>query len=357
MSKARSSTFRSASSRKASSRSGSCIVGVVASTPQASELRDPATWEAYAAVGKCGEEAIAALREGGHEPFLVSVHRDPEAAIAELRGRGAEVVVNLVEEIGGDAGQEARFADLLEESSLPYTGSSGPVLRCTLDKAETKRVLERAGVRVPRWAAFARGAEVEWPAGAFPAIVKPAREDGSVGIDRGSVCPDVDAVRRRVDRVASVFRQPAIVEQFIDGRELCAGFLEGHRLPISEIEFASGAPRVVTFESKWSPGSEDDLGTRPVCPARLEDDEEASIRAIAQRALRALGVRDYGRVDLRVDEAGVPHVLEVNANPDLSSQAGFVRAARHSGLELPELYGRLVALARCRSGLAVGELR
>ena len=326
-------------------------VGVAVSSPDAGELRDPATHAAYAGVVACGEEAAAALRSAGHDAFVVIVRRAIAPAIAALRDGGADVVVNFVEELGGDADGEIRFARALESASIPFTGSRAPALRLALDKAASKRALARAGVPVPRFAAFERGADVAWSERDLPAIVKPSREDGSLGIDRGSVCFDVESVRRRVDRVARTFAQPAIVERFVDGRELNVAMLEGRRLPISEIEFGGAAsrPRIVTFASKWKPGSADDLATRPVCPARVDAALERRLRRVAARAFRALGLRDYARIDVRVDERSDPYVLEANPNPDLAASAGFARAARAAGISTAALYARLVARAAARA--------
>lgn len=325
-------------------------VGVAVSTPDAADLADPTTFAAFDGARRCADEAMEALREAGHDPFLVEVRRAVAPAVAALRAGGAQVVVNLVEEVAGEAEGEIRFARALEAARLQFTGSRAPALRLALDKAASKRALAKRGVPVPEWAVFERGDDAEWHGGRWPAIVKPLREDGSLGIDRGSVCADAPSLRRRVDKVAAAFRQPAIVERYVDGRELNVSILEGARLPVSEIEFrgAASRPRIVTFRSKWAPGSADDRATRPRCPAAIDAGTERRARSAAARAVRALGIRDYARVDLRVDAGGAVFVLEANPNPDLASDAGFSRAARAAGLSAPRLYSRLVARALAR---------
>ncbi|HKD99515.1 MAG TPA: D-alanine--D-alanine ligase [Planctomycetota bacterium] len=326
-------------------------VGVAASAPEVSDLADPATYAAYAGARECGEEAVDALRRTGHDAFLVLVRADARRAVAELRERGASVVVNLVEELSGRAEGEIDFAERLEEAGLPFTGSRANVLRLTLDKAEAKRALAARGVPTPRWTAIPESdlaAAAAWSI--FPAIVKPSREDGSLGIDRESVCDGASALLDRVARVHGTFRQPALVEEYVEGRELNVAMLEGAALPIAEIEFGeSDGPKIVTFAAKWSSGSEDDLATRPVCPARIPHDLEARVREMAGRVFQGLGIRDYGRVDVRVDADGHPFVLEANANPDLSASAGFARSARVAGIDATRLWAHLVQLALTRA--------
>lgn len=337
-------------------RSGKPRVGVAVSLPKAEDLADPGAIAAYEGVLTCGEQAADALRSAGYEAFLVRVYRDIAQSIAELREGNAQVVVNFVEELAGEAAGEADFAQALEREGLPFTGSNGKTLLLTLDKGNSKRFLAQHGVPVPRYVTSTSGKSLRWTEAHLPAIVKPDREDGSVGVELESVCYDLPALRARVDHVAQQFEQPAIVEEYIDGREIAAPMLEGAVLPLSEIEFSGPAtradgkprPRILTFRAKWVPGSDDDRATKPRCPAVLEPELESRIREISKRAFQACGVRDYGRVDFRVDREGRPFVLEVNANPDLSADAGFVRAARFAQFDLPKLYAHIVELAFAR---------
>ncbi|MBL8694037.1 MAG: hypothetical protein JNJ88_08060 [Planctomycetes bacterium] len=337
-------------------RSGKPRVGVAVSLPKAEDLADPGAIAAYEGVLTCGEQAVEALKSAGYEAFLVRVYRDIAQSIAELREGNAQVVVNFVEELAGEARGEADFAEALEREGMPFTGSSGKTLLLTLDKGNSKRFLAQRGVPVPRYVISTSGKSVRWPEAQLPAIVKPDREDGSVGVEIESVCYDLPSLRARVDHVAQQFEQPAIVEEYIDGREIAAPMLEGAELPLSEIEFSGPAtradgrpmPRILTFRAKWVPGSDDDRASRPRCPAVLQPELESRIREISRRAFKACGVRDYGRVDFRVDREGRPFVLEVNANPDLSADAGFVRAARFAQFDLPKLYAHIVELAHAR---------
>jgi D-alanine-D-alanine ligase len=196
-------------------------------------------------------------------------------------------------------------------------------------------------------------------------IVKPVREDGSVGISRASVVHDPSELARAVEEVAASLRQPALVERFVDGREFNVALL-GHPtprvLPLSEIDFGAlpaEVPRIVSYEAKWASGSVDDLGTVPVLHPSLPNGLAARVRRAATEAFRAVGVRDYGRVDVRLANTGVPYVVDVNPNCDLSPHAGMARAAAAVGIGYASLVGLLVRYAlkrgaREREGIQAG---
>jgi D-alanine-D-alanine ligase len=169
-----------------------------------------------------------------------------------------------------------------------------------------------------------------------------------------SVVRDNAALAQRVRFVLHEFRQPAMVEEFIDGREVSVAVLASTAdqfvtLPISEILFddlPSGVPKIVGYEAKWIANSPCDRGTVPCCPAELEATLAGRVRELALRAVRTLGIRDYGRVDFRLRERdGHPFVLEVNPNPDLSRDGGFIRAAKASGRTYASTLLEIVNLA------------
>jgi len=246
---------------------------------------------------------------------------------------------------------------LLELLGIPFTGSPPEVLSFALRKDRVKQRLEAAGIPTPRGRVLSSADDpCDLP---FPLIVKPVREDGSVGIWRTSVVHNRDELSRAVEAVVTTFRQPCLVEEFIDGRELNVALL-GHPtprvLPLSEIDFGAlpvGVPQIVSYDAKWTTGSVDDLGTVPVLHPVLPNTVAARVRRAAAEAFRAVGVRDYGRVDVRLAASGVPYVIDVNPNCDLSSGAGMARAAAAVGIDYPALVGLLVRYAsrRRRSGV------
>jgi len=196
---------------------------------------------------------------------------------------------------------------------------------------------------------------------AFPVIVKPTREDGSVGIDAASVVHDERALRERVAERTARHAQPVLVERFVEGRELNValfGFPNARVLPLQEIDFGelpAGAPRIVTYDAKWRSGSADDRGTRPVILPSLPSAVAARVRRVAALAFAAVGVRDYGRVDVRLDASGAPFVVDVNPNCDLSPDAGLSRAASAVGMDHTALVRLLVRYAMKRRATAAAR--
>lgn len=301
-------------------------------------------------VAKAVANALAASR---HDAHLVPVDGDLQQTRETLSALAPDCAFNLCESLAGDARLESSVPILLELMALPFTGSPAEALSRALYKDRVKERLARAGVSTPP-ARVMSGADDAFDL-AFPVIVKPAREDGSVGIDAASVVHDERALRDRVAMMVERFAQPCLVETYIEGRELNValfGFPNARVLPLQEIDFSAlppGAPRIVTYDAKWRVGSSDDLGTRPVILPSLPTGVAARVRRVAAAAFAAVGVRDYGRVDVRVDAHGAPHVVDVNPNCDLSPNAGFTRAASAVGLDHTALVRLLVRYALKRA--------
>lgn len=279
-----------------------------------------------------------ALRQLGHVPVRIPVTPALEAWIDELRRSRAELVFNLCEGVGGVSGAEVNVAAVIELLGLPRTGSPSDTLALARRKDRVNALLSTAGLPVPAWTLAERSQA--WRR--YPAIVKPAAEDASVGITQASVAADDIALRRAI----SISRHtPLLVQEFLSGRELNVGIVGAHVLPVAEIEFttlpAGGWP-LVSYRAKWEPGCDEDRATTPRCPARLDPELEENARALARAAWALLGGRGYGRVDLRADSQGRLHVLEVNPNPDLSPSAGLARMALAAGWDFPELIAHIV---------------
>jgi D-alanine-D-alanine ligase len=306
-------------------------------------------WAARAEVGLVAKSVATALAEAGYETHLVPVDSDLPATRARLAEVDADCAFNLCESLAGDARLESAIPLVLELLGIPFTGSPPEVLGFALRKDRVKQRLAAAAIPTPAGRVLVRPDDpCDLP---FPLIVKPVREDGSVGISRASVVRDRSELERAVDAVGTTLRQPALVEQFVDGREFNVALL-GHPtprvLPLSEIDFGAlpvGAPRIVSYEAKWASGSVDDLGTVPVLHPSLPTAVAARVRRVAADAFRAVGVRDYGRVDVRLASTGVPYVVDVNPNCDLSPQAGMARAAAAVGIGYGSLVGLLVRYA------------
>lgn len=286
---------------------------------------------------------------------------DPGETLAHLASARPDVVFQLAESIGGEARFEAAAAWLLEWARIPYTGSGPVAITLALEKPRTRAVLQTEGVPVPggftlRDAGsalpplFARSGTAAW-------IVKPSREDASHGIELSSVVRSERELRARADHVITTYRQPALVEEFVDGREFNVSLLANERglevLPIAEIDFEhfpAGAPKLVTFDAKWDETSAEYLGSPSVAAVGLDPEVERALAGRARAAFEAIGLAGYGRIDLRLDPERGPLVLDVNPNPDLSPGAGLSKAAARGGLPHEQLLARIAADALRRAG-------
>jgi D-alanine-D-alanine ligase len=319
-------------------------------------------YAARADVELVARSIASTLSDGEHEVHLVPVDGD----MHELRSRLLEIepdcAFNLCESLAGDARLETAVPLLVELLGIPCTGSSPEALSQALYKDRVKHRLEKAGVPTPRACVLTRPDDpCDLP---FPVIVKPVREDGSAGISSRSVVHDAAALREVVAEVIAAFRQPCLVECFVEGRELNValfGFPTARVLPLSEIDFSllpDGEPKIVSYAAKWHEGSAADKGTRPILHPQLPPAVAAKVRRVAVEAFRALGMRDYGRVDVRLSPSGTPYVVDVNPNCDLSPHAGMARAAAAVGIDYTALAKLLVryALRRRRDMTTAGAV-
>lgn len=297
---------------------------------------------------------VDALATRGIRATALAVPDDPREAAAFLTALAPRAVFNQVESLGGDPRREAHFAALLELAGVPYTGSGPRALALCLDKPMARAVLSAAGVPIAAGLACTRADDAA-SALRFPLIVKPSREDASQGIATGSVVSDARELRDRIDEVVARYRQPALVEEYLDGREFNVALIEAAQptadprvLRVAEIDFTGfppNSPRIVTYAAKWIEDSPEWRGTRSV-DAAVDPPLERRIIAAAVGAWRALGLSGYARVDLRSSAAGALAVIDVNSNPDLSPDAGFALTAARSGLPYDELIATILDRAR-----------
>lgn len=292
------------------------------------------------------EAVLKALQLLGHQAELLPLGDNLGAFVRRLEGYTPDIVFNLCEGFWGDARQEMNVAGLFELLGLPFTGSSSLTLGLTQNKAYTKALLQQKGLSTPAWCLVKPGGKLpDVSELQFPLIVKPACEDASQGIEPASVVDSDAELQQRVRYVLKSYRQPALVEEFIVGRELNVTVLGEKKqkvLPLAEIVFAAELERpMVCFDSKWHPDSSAYKGTRPICPADLSAREGLLVNLASLRAARLLGCRDYARVDIRL-RGSTPYILEINANPDISPDAGVARAAAAEGLSYPQLIERIL---------------
>ncbi len=297
------------------------------------------TPEDIQAVLESVEGVCRVLTSAGHEVGRVPVHDD--LAWFETV-RAADLVFNLCEGVGGVSRLEYPVASAIELMGTPCTGTSSWTMTICHRKPVLNAVLQSRGLPVPGWTVPTERGDL--PAALLPAIVKPAAEDASIGIEQASVVATLDALHRRVHEMGSRHGL-LMVQQYVPGREFNVGFVGEHVLPISEIDFSempSGAWPIVSFAAKWHSDSPEYTGTQPVCPAPIDHALRSRLVDTAAAAWRAVEGRGYGRVDLRVDREGQPWVLEVNPNPDLSTDAGLANMALAYGWTYDDLVLHIV---------------
>jgi D-alanine-D-alanine ligase len=309
--------------------------------------------EAREDVLKVAAAVEAALSVGPHTVETLAVEQDLFAVHEAFARRRPDLVINLCESLAADARGEMLVPAVLDLLRVPYTGSPALSLALALHKNKAKEILRGRGVSTPDFCVVEHVEDLTQVDLPFPLIVKPSREDASMGIDFDSVVYDRRGLGRAVSRVLRTFQQPALVEQFIDGREVYVPLLGNsprRALPLTEITFGGRTfgndanPKVLSYSAKWNLGSDECLDS-PSAPAILTPELELRCIEVAEQAFEALECRDYGRVDLRVDAAGIPYVIDINPNCDLHPQAGFARAAEAAGISYAELALHLVDLA------------
>ncbi|KAF0151891.1 MAG: D-alanine-D-alanine ligase [Ignavibacteria bacterium] len=298
-------------------------------------------------------ELIAkSIQKIGYEAYTLNIKDSLNTFIKDYDKNKPDVVFNLVEIFNDQPRLEMHFTGLMELMGVAFTGAPPMALGTCQNKTLTKRILSTLGIRTPHYKilndmkdSFRLGLH-------YPLIVKPAWEDASVGIDDNSIVYDVKALKNRVEYVLNSFNQAALVEEFIVGREFNVavfGDKELKVLPISEIDF-SAMPNylhpIVSFHAKWDPLHEAYHKTVPICPAQITKKVRSEAENLALQCYRAVGVRDYARVDMRLSKNDSKlYVLEVNPNPDLQEGAGFMRSAKYAGYSYRKMLKMLIDLA------------
>ena len=334
---------------------GILTVGVVYNTngePHRGEPRDIIAIEETVEIADSIGEAISEL---GYRHLKLPVRKSLEDLRTSLASLSTEdtLIFNVCDDFGGASLGAARVAELIDRMGFMYTGEIARTMNICMDKAQTKERLIQNGVPTSPYQVFNRpGGEFSLK---FPVIVKPLTEDASFGIDYESVAWDRKAVFLRVEYILEKYRQPAIVEEFLVGRELTVGLLGNEvleALPVSEIDFSTIEDpyrRILTYEAKWMVDSPLYQATQSICPADLSEPEVEYILLVASDAYRAVNLRDYGRIDIRYID-GIPFVIEVNEAPDLAKEAGFAKAAAVAGYSYAEMIERIIRIALLRHG-------
>lgn len=299
------------------------------------------------AVGVVIEAVISRGRSVQAEP----IHSLSPALEQHLRELNPPLVFNLFEGFDGDPESEGELALMLERCGIPFTGAPACSLFACVNKAKTKQKLRALGLPTADWHVFPARSPVrprEFQL-SFPCVVKPLATDASHGITVGSLVRTFQEMSLQVERIHSVYDQPAMVEEFLPGREFNV-LVMGPPLrvfPVSEIVYcmAPDKPRLLTYGSKWT--GEDEYYTATVvrCPADLTDELAGWIQQLAVRTFTGLVGCGYARIDMRTDRSGEVMVLEVNPNPDIGPASGARRQAKAAGLSHHELIWKIIATA------------
>ncbi len=308
-------------------------------------------------------DTFKVLKAAGFATTRLGINHDPQPLLDTLKKKRPDAVFNLFEGIATQTGTEVSAAALLEWLNIPFTGCPSPALALGRDKVRTKHILAASGLPTPEYVVVDAPPVPRWRR-AWPAIVKPAYQDASIGIDQNSVVTSQKQLDARVKHVLATFGPPVLVERFVSGREFHANIVEELGaapnappvvLPLAEIAFKNNRPgkwAVYTFAAKWDENCEEYATAPLVAPVTIPPDDFARLEVIAQRSFRALQCRDYARIDVRMDADGKFYVLEVNPNPYLNSLA-LVNGLLAIGRTQEQLLVNLTLAAIARGGKAV----
>ncbi len=305
--------------------------------------------EMEAEIPEAEYEVAEALIEKGHDVLLLGFRENLRRLLDQLEEFEPDLVFNACESFMGKARYDYAVTALLEMKGYRYTGSPPESLLLARDKATSKKILTYHSIRVPRFKVYSLGEKVTPPEEIeFPLIVKPTHEDASVGIAQSSVVSSADDLAERVSFIHRTFKQSAIAEQLIDGREFYVGVVGNRKLellPIIEITFdkiPDPEKKIATYSAKWDLEYRDRWGIKNIFARRIGEGALAEIEHAAKTAFQALELRDYGRIDIRLTSDQEVYVLEVNPNPYISFGEDMANAAERMGLDYYEFVERLV---------------
>jgi D-alanine--D-alanine ligase len=261
----------------------------------------------------------------------LAIDRDVQKTINNINSFNPDIIYNFVESVEGISSYEWCMTGLFQLLSYEFTGCTPITLGNCLNKDRTNSILNARNITTPK--NLVLKPKVNFSANDislnYPIILKLNSEDASIGISEFSVVNNYKELRKQFNFLAKTYNQNIILEEYIVGRELNVAILDNNVLPISEIAFdelPKQLPKIVTYDSKWIDGSVYYRNTKPVVPANLNERTRRRVEKVALTAYEALNCRDYARIDIRLNKKGVPFVIEVNPNPDISSDSGFARA-------------------------------
>ena len=318
------------------------------------------------------EAVEKALKEGGFGVKMLGLRRINSKVVAKIEEINPDAIFNLCESLYDQARHEMFVAGLFELLKIPYTGSPPFALGLALNKRKAKQILRAAGLPTPASILTIQGQPFSLSDLTPPYFIKPVREDASIGISSHSVVTTKEEALERVKFIHETYHQPALIEEFIAGREINVSImgpaygqvsestpLEPRVLAVGEIDFSKmpeNEPNIVSYQAKWDPKSPLYEATEPRYPAKLDPEIQTKIEKIALRAYQEIGCRDYARIDGRLrDEDGKFFILEINTNPDISPEAGLDRAAHVAGMTYNQWMCEVASYALARAKKKISQ--
>ena len=311
-----------------------------------------------------GKAVKRVLENAGHTALFFDVN---EKTYEELRKSNIDIAFNVCERFNGSSLFEPHIASMLELLNIPYTGSGPLTLATCINKVRVKEILMHHGILTPNYQVFySRNKKLD-PELKFPLIVKPVCMDNSIGITNDSVVHNEEELRSKVSYILRTYDQPALVEEFIAGKEITVGIIGNGRnatvLPICEVlynNWPADLDKIYSYEAKWVVDSDSWRGVSIDIPFDLPKYQESRIKRTALQVYNILGCRDYGRIDFRLSSEGVPYVLEMNPNPGISpinsvdEQPDFITyAITKSGMQYDDLILRIFTEALARNDMTI----
>jgi len=293
-----------------------------------------------------------ALRVKGHR---VTLKEADEQLLYYLLKHKKEIdfVFNIAEGVNGSLSREAQVPAILDFLKIPYTGSGVITMAISLDKFYTKKICLTEGIPTPKFQLFVTGEEEVDSSLRYPLIVKPNAEGSAKGIFKNSVVYNKKRLRKQIKKIIQRYKQPALVEEFIEGKEITVGILGNGSpmvLPLLEIDFSSCRGSGEFFYSwrmkEFQGNEEKHLTPTFYCPARIKDNVVRKIKQLALKAYKAIGCFDFCRIDFRLDKENNPYLLEVNPLPGLDpEESNFPLMAKIAGINYNDLINRILELA------------
>ena len=316
------------------------------------------------------------LRKRGHTVTVVAATKDIRDLVARVDRLDSDIIFNLCESLGGLSQHEQNVAALLELLDKRFTGSGSMGLSLAQDKELAKKLLSFHGIRYPKYAVMDAG-RVEWSDDLeFPVFIKPLNQDASIGIDNKSIVHNIKELMERISYIHTEFETPALIEEYIEGREIYVGVLGNDKpeaLPIIEWDFSKvpeGTAKIASTEAKWQENSKAFKDAEEIFPEDIPEPVYREIQEAAINAFRSLKLRDYARIDMRLRKASSRkkevakdrkgnkdngsawqfYIIEVNPNPHLDIEAELAMAGAKYGLDYPDLIEKIIELALERTG-------